>query len=178
MLVFVLLYGSYLTYFPILLSERLQASSVQIGLSMSVMSLVTAATASQLGKLNRWMNTKYLLMTGTSFYLLSMISLLFASCWVMVLVSVVLFGLGHGILIPSIQNLLVGFASIKERAAFMSFNSMVLRVGQTLGPLVVGIFYTLGNLTGAFAAGAGVAVVMIVVIRAMVNAAISKNTSS
>jgi MFS family permease len=178
MLVFVLLYGSYLTYFPILLSERLQASSVQIGLSMSVMSLVTAATASQLGKLNRWMNTKYLLMTGTSFYLLSMISLLFASCWVMVLVSVVLFGLGHGILIPSIQNLLVGFASIKERAAFMSFNSMVLRIGQTLGPLVVGIFYTLGNLTGAFAAGAGVAVVMIVVIGAMVNAAISKNTSS
>lgn len=178
MLVFVLLYGSYLTYFPILLSERLQASSVHIGLSMSVMSLVTAATASQLGRLNKWLSPKYLLMAGTSFYLYSMISLLFTSCWVMVLVSVVLFGLGHGILIPSIQNLLVGFASIKERAAFMSFNSMVLRIGQTVGPLVVGIFYTLGNLNGAFAAGAGVAVVMIGVIGVMVNAGISNKTSS
>lgn len=178
MLVFVLLYGSYLTYFPILLSERLQASSVHIGLSMSVMSLVTAATASQLGRLNKWLSPKYLLMAGTSFYLFSMISLLFTSCWVMVLVSVVLFGLGHGILIPSIQNLLVGFASIKERAAFMSFNSMVLRIGQTLGPLVVGIFYTMGNLNGAFAAGAGVAVVMIGVIGVMVNAGISNKTSS
>ncbi|MGE5394414.1 MAG: MFS transporter [Candidatus Saccharibacteria bacterium] len=169
MLVFVLLYGAYLTYFPILLSERLQATSVQIGLSMSVMSLITAATASQLGRLNKWLKPKYLLVTGAGFYFLSMISLIFASCWVMVLGSVILFGLGHGILIPSIQNLLVGFASIKERAAFMSFNSMVLRIGQTMGPLIIGIFYAMGNLKGSFAAGAGVAMVMIGVIGMMVN---------
>lgn len=170
MLVFVLLYGAYLTYFPILLSERLQATSVQIGLCMSVMSLVTAATASQLARLNKLMMPKYLLMTGAGFYLLSMILLLFASCWAMVFVSVILFGLGHGILIPSIQNLLVGFASIKERAAFMSFNSMVLRIGQTIGPLVIGVFYTMGNLKGSFAAGALVSLIMAVVVVTMVKA--------
>ena len=51
LLLFVILYGAYLTYFPILLSERLQASSVHIGLLMSIMSLVTATTSSQLGRL-------------------------------------------------------------------------------------------------------------------------------
>ncbi|MGE5448158.1 MAG: MFS transporter [Bacteroidales bacterium] len=168
MLVFVLLYGAYLTYFPIMLSERLQATSVQIGLSMSVMSLVTAATASQLGRLNMMLKPRYLLMIGAGFYMLSMLTLLIATSWAYVVIAVVLFGLGHGMMIPSIQNLLVGFASIKERAAFMSFNSMVLRIGQTLGPLVVGIFYAFGGLEASFLTGAFVAFVMAGVVAAMV----------
>lgn len=168
MLVFVLLYGSYLTYFPILLSERLQATSVHIGLSMSLMSLVTAIMASQLGRINKRFNPKTILLLGVSFYFLSMLFLMFSFGWWQVGVSVILFGLGHGLLLPSIQNILVGFASIKERAAFMSFNSMVLRVGQTLGPLVIGIFYTIGHIHGAFAAGAVVAVMMFGIIAAMV----------
>lgn len=168
MLVFVLLYGAYLTYFPIMLSERLQATSVQIGLSMSVMSLVTAATASQLGRLNMLLKPRYLLMIGAGFYMLSMLTLLIATSWAYVVIAVVLFGLGHGMMIPSIQNLLVGFASIKERAAFMSFNSMVLRIGQTLGPLVVGIFYAFGGLEASFLTGASVAFVMAGVVAAMV----------
>lgn len=168
MLVFVLLYGAYLTYFPIMLSERLQATSVQIGLSMSVMSLVTAATASQLGRLNMMLKPRYLLMIGAGFYMLSMLTLLIATSWAYVVIAVVLFGLGHGMMIPSIQNLLVGFASIKERAAFMSFNSMVLRIGQTLGPLVIGIFYAFGGLEASFLTGASVAFVMAGVVAAMV----------
>lgn len=168
MLVFVLLYGAYLTYFPILLSERLQATSVQIGLSMSVMSLITAATASQLGRLNKLLNPKYLMMAGAGFYMLSMLMLLLTNNWMFVGVAVILFGLGHGIMIPSIQNLLVGYASIKERAAFMSFNSMVLRIGQTLGPLVVGLFFALGGLDASFLTGAVVALVMAGVVAVMV----------
>jgi len=168
MLVFVLLYGSYLTYFPILLSERLQASSVHIGLMMSVMSLVTAATSSQLGRINKRFRSKTILLVGASFYFLSMLSLLISLSWIQVVLSIMVFGLGHGLLIPSIQNLLVGFASIKERAAFMSVNSMVLRVGQTIGPLLIGVFYAIGSLQASFIAGAVVALVMFGVIAGMV----------
>ena len=60
-------------------------------------------------------------MTGAGFYFLSMISLLFAGSWLQAVGSVVLFGLGHGLMVPSVQNLLVSFTTIKERAAFMSF---------------------------------------------------------
>ena len=168
MLVFVLLYGAYLTYFPILLSERLQASSVHIGLTMSVMSLVTAATSSQLGRVNKRFQSKTILLFGASFYFLSMLLLLFSQSWLDVIVSIAIFGLGHGLLIPSIQNLLVGFASIKERAAFMSVNSMVLRIGQTIGPLFIGLFYVLGDLQGSFLAGAVVALLMFCVVAGMV----------
>lgn len=168
MLVFVLLYGSYLTYFPILLSERLQASSVRIGLMMSIMSLVTAATSSQLGRINKRFQSKIILLFGASFYFLSMLSLLISQSWIQIVVSVIVFGLGHGLLVPSIQNLLVGFTSIKERAAFMSVNSMVLRIGQTIGPLLIGIFYAIGNLQASFIAGAVVAMMMFGVIMGLV----------
>lgn len=168
MLVFILLYGAYLTYFPILLSERLQASSVQIGMMMSVMSLVTAITSSQLGRINKRFHSKTILLIGTAFYFLSMVSLAISDSWIQVVASVMVFGLGHGLLIPTMQNLLVGFASIKERAAFMSVSSSVLRIGQTLGPLVIGIFYATGGLQGSILAGAMVAVVMFGVIAGMV----------
>lgn len=176
MLVFVLLYGAYLTYFPILLSERLQATSVHIGLMMSVMSLVTAATASQLGRINWYLNQKAILLAGISFYFLSMLALLVSRNWTEVGGAVVVFGLGHGLLVPSIQNMLVGFASIKERAAFMSVNSMVLRIGQTIGPLLIGVFYTIGSLQGAFIAGAVVAMVMFGVIAGMVRVSTAKSS--
>jgi MFS transporter, ACDE family, multidrug resistance protein len=168
MLVFVLLYGAYLTYFPILLSDRFQASSVQIGLIMSIMSLVTAGTSSQLGRINKKFQSKSILLFGAGFYFLAMLLLFISQSWIQVVASVMIFGLGHGLLVPSIQNLLVGFASIKERAAFMSVNSMVLRVGQTIGPLFIGVFYAIGSLSGSMLGGAGVALVMLVVILGMV----------
>ena len=171
MLVFVLLYGAYLTYFPILLSERLDASSVQIGMMMSIMSLVTAATSSQLGRISKRFRSKTILLWGTTFYFLAMLSLLFSQSWTQIIVSVMVFGLGHGLLLPSIQNLLVGFASIKERAAFMSVNSMVLRIGQTIGPLLIGVFYAIGSLQGSFIAGAVVAIMMFLAVAGMVKGA-------
>jgi len=94
--------------------------------------------------------------------------LLISQSWTQVVVSVMVFGLGHGLLVPSIQNLLVGFASMKERAAFMSVNSMVLRIGQTIGPLLIGVFYAFGSLQGSFIAGAVVAMMMFGVIAGMV----------
>jgi len=97
-----------------------------------------------------------------------MLSLLISQSWIQIVVSVMVFGLGHGLLVPSIQNLLVGFASIKERAAFMSVNSMVLRTGQTIGPLLIGIFYAIGGLQGSILGGALVALVMFGVILEMV----------
>lgn len=168
LLVFMILYGSYLTYFPILMANRLEASSVHIGLVMSLMSLVTATMSSQLGRLNRKFGGRSLLLMGAFFYLISMVLLLFAGKWWQVACSVVVFGLGHGLMVPSVQNLLVGFTSIKERAAFMSFNSMVLRIGQTTGPLLVGFFFVAGGLESAFATGAVVALVMFGVIAGLV----------
>ena len=92
-----------------------------------------------------------------------MLILSFANQWWHLFVPLVTFGMAHGILIPTIQTLLVGFAPLNERAGFMSINSLVLRIGQTFGPLFIGLFYALGGVGVAFTGGAFVAIIMLAV---------------
>lgn len=167
-IVFLILYGSYLTYFPLLMKKRLGADSSHIGLMMSLMSVTTALVSSQLGWINRRIKVRTQLMIGSLGYLVASLLIMASHSYVSLAIAVMVFGLGHGIIIPSIQNLLVGFASIQERAAFMSVNSMVLRIGQTLGPLFVGLFYAISGLNAAFLTGAGLALCMLAVIAVMI----------
>ena len=177
-LIFVILYGAYLSYFPLLLENRLQANSLQIGLMMSGFSFVTAITSSQLKNINKWLAPRTQLIFSFIFYFITMLVMSFASSWTVLIIPIITFGLGHGMAIPGIQNLLVGFAPMKERAAFMSINSMVLRLGQTLGPLVIGFFYSIGGISTAFFAGSAVAFLMILLALFMIKLEVSPQQTS
>ncbi|MFH1489303.1 MAG: MFS transporter, partial [Pseudomonadota bacterium] len=50
-MMFIILYGTFLTYFPLLLGHSFGASPLIIGLIIAAMSITTALTSSQLGKL-------------------------------------------------------------------------------------------------------------------------------
>ena len=162
-LLFVILYGAFLSYFPQLLEERLDATAMHIGLLMSAFSFITAITASQKSKINRQFSSKKQLNFSFIMYFVSMLLLSFVSEWWHLALPLVTFGLAHGILIPEIHTLLVGFTPLSERAGFMSINSLVLRFGQTIGPLFIGIFYALGGVGIAFIGGAIIALIMLTV---------------
>jgi len=164
-ILFIILYGTYLTYFPLMMKTRFGSESYTIGLMMSLMSVTTAIVSSRLSWISKKITIKQQLIIGSLSYFFSTVLMMIAQSYGMLIVSVMIFGVGHGVIIPSVQNLLVGFASIQERAAFMSVNSMVLRLGQTLGPLIVGIFYSLKGLSAAFGTGAGLALLMFLIIQ-------------
>ena len=52
----------------------------------------------------------------------------------------------------------------------MSINGMVLRIGQTLGPLVIGIGYSIGDMNGVYYLSALVALLGLVVLFTMISA--------
>lgn len=164
---FIILYGSYLSYFPHLMAE-FRASSLIIGLIMSAMSLTTAFTSSQLGKLAGKYSEKNLLKVAYLFYAVGMFIIpLVPHLWLL-LIPAIIFGVGHGINIPNIQTLLAGLAPMEHRAAFMSINGMVLRLGQTLGPLVMGLVFTVWGTGGPFYAGAGFALATFMLVVLMI----------
>lgn len=167
-LIFLILYGTYLTYFPLMMEKRLGADSYHIGLMMSLMSITTAGVSSQLTRINRLLRLKQQLIIGSSTYLIATLLMMNADTYGALAVSVFVFGIGHGVIIPSIQNMMVGFAAINERAAFMSLNSMVLRAGQTFGPLMVGLIYVTSGLKATFLSGAALAFIMLIIIFSMV----------
>ncbi|MEJ2109492.1 MAG: MFS transporter [Acidobacteriota bacterium] len=143
-LVFFLIYGAHLTYLPILLKSRLQSSSLSIGLIMSLASVTMGIVAACIAKINRRLRPRNILMAGVIFYFLSMLLYSFASSYLFIALPVLLYGVAQGMMIPTMQTLLVGFAPLEQRAAFMSINSMVLRFGQTAGPMVIGFGFALG----------------------------------
>ncbi len=155
---FIILYGSYLTYYPFLIGKTFGAPPFVIGIIMSSMSLTTAITSSQMGKLAKYYSEKTLLKMAYLFYALALIIVPFVpNIWILIMPTLI-YGVGHGILVPTIQTLLAGFAPIDQRAAIMSLNGMVLRLGQTLGPLIMGLAFSLWGIDGTFFTGASFAV--------------------
>jgi MFS transporter, ACDE family, multidrug resistance protein len=160
-LTFVILYGSLLSYFPILMRQRYGAPEWQIGLYLSAFSLATAITAFQMKRFSGIFSIRTQLIISLCLYAVAQLIIGIMDNEYLLLAPVMLFGVGQGMLLPAVQTLLVGFAPMRERAVFMSINGMVLRLGQTLGPVVMGAMYVAGGLRWVYLGGALVAVAML-----------------
>jgi MFS transporter, ACDE family, multidrug resistance protein len=162
-LTFIILYGGYITFFTILLDERFDKSALMIGIILSSSSLITAITSAQLGRLTNRFSERNLIITASVIY-----------CFVFLLIPgvksiwgfippIVLFGIAQGINIPSILNLITGYALKEYRAAFLSINWMVMRIGQALGPYLLGIIYLYYSIDGTFYFTAFIALLFILI---------------
>jgi len=159
-LTFIILYGAILTYFALLLDESFHVSAFTIGLVMSVMALTTAIVSSQLGRMVRWFSEATLIKAAFAIYALALALIpLMPSLWFL-LIPMIIFGIAMGINMPSIQTLVAGLAPMEYRAAFMSINATMLRLGQTVGPPLVGLFYVYGGSDAAFYTVAGMALMV------------------
>jgi MFS family permease len=153
-LTFIMLYGGYITFFTILLDEKFSQNSFWIGIILSGSSFMTAYTSSQLGKLTQRFSEVALIRTAAVLYLLIFLMLpLVENIWWFI-IPVTIFGAAQGMNIPSILNLLTGYADKEYRAAFLSVNWVVMRTGQALGPYILGLVYAGISLNATFYASA------------------------
>ncbi len=160
-LTFIILYGSYLTYFPFLIGHKFARPPFIIGIIMASMSFSTAFTSSQLGRLAKKFSAPSLLSAASIFYALALLIVPNIHRVWLLLIPTIIFGAGHGILIPSLQTMLAELAPMNQRAAIMSINGMVLRIGQTLGPVFMGMIFIAFSISGVFYAGAGAAIMIL-----------------
>lgn len=163
-LTFIMLFGAILTFFPILMDERFHQSSLIIGLFLSLASLTTAATSSQLGRLSKRFAQSHLIALSAILYIVVFVFLAYLTTLTWLWVPVLLFGMAQGINIPAVMNLLTHQSPMEYRAAFLSVNWMIMRSGQTLGPVLLGIVYRYYGLTGTFITGSFIAIIMLAVI--------------
>jgi len=167
---FILIYSTCFTFVPLLLNDRFGASPAVIGLIFACMSVVTALTSSQIGNLAQRFSEKSLLKASFLMYALGIVLMSLVHHLWLFLVPIVIYGIGHGINLPCIQSLLAGMAPTAQRATFMSINGMVLRLGQTLGPLMAGFVFALWGTEAVFFFGASLALGMAVLAMAMLPA--------
>ncbi len=161
LMTFVVLYGSYLTYFPLLVATRFGASSFVIGIIMSATSFATALTTMKI----RWFIRRYrereLMIAGFLGYAVAMALFPLVPCLWGFLVPTMIYGFGGGVNQPSSQSILMSLAPESSRAGFLSVNSTILRVGQSLGPLIMGTVITFWGMDGVFFSGAAISLIMV-----------------
>jgi len=163
-LTFIILYGAYLSYFPFLADSKFEAAPYVIGILFSVSSLTTAITSSQVGRLHKRFSDKVLLKAAFFIYAIALIIIPFITGLWFLTIPLIFFGIAQGLNIPSLQTILTDLAPPENRAAFMSLNGMVLRMGQTLGPLLMGLLFGLFGLTAVYIAGAVIALIMFILV--------------
>jgi len=160
---FIILYGTYLTYFALLLGgDRFHASPFLIGIIMSSMGLTTAAISSQFGKLTKRFSKKTLIKAAFVIYAIALFIIPFVPNLWLFLIPTLIFGVAQGVNVLSIQTLLAEFAPLEYRATFMSINGMVIRMGQTLGPLLMGASFLIWGFEGTFFVSAGLSIAMFI----------------
>ena len=139
-----------MAFFSTLLDQRFHAPAYLIGIMLSVMSVTTALVSSQLGRISAYVSLDNAMKLGFLAYALSLLLIpQMTNLWLL-LIPLVLFGAGHGANVPSLQTSVAAMAPLEYRAAFMSIMSMVIRIGQTLGPPVMGVAYAFGGLDLTF----------------------------
>lgn len=74
-----------------------------------------------------------------------------------------LFGVAQSLNLPPVFSLLNEAAPDENRGAFISINSTILRLGQTLGPVLMSAAAIPVGLAGAYFAGAALAAAMFLV---------------
>lgn len=154
---FMILYGMLVSFLPVYLARRFGAEAWAIGTIIASASLTTALMAARLGALARIMPLRVLLAVAFGLYATAaVLTPLMPGLW-WVLVPVLVFGAAQGLNIPTVQTMLADLAPMEQRGAFMALNGTVLRLGQTLGPVVMGGAFLVWGMDGVFAATAALA---------------------
>ncbi len=166
--IFILLYGAYVTFLPLYMAERFGSSPLVIGAVMTSVSVVTAVSSSQLGRLSGRVREAWLIRFGFVAFAagLGLVPLMPAP--VTLVVPAALLGFAFATTIPVVMTLLSELAPDDRRGAFMSMNGTVLRLGQTLGPVAMTAVFTAGGYPAVYLSGAVLAIVLAAVMVACV----------
>lgn len=161
---FVVLFGSFLGFFPLFLADRFSLTSASIGLMISLMSVSTAATAAMMGRLIGICTRKKLMIIGFSLYAASLAGIAWAGNMWILLIPLLLFGTAQGLSIPLIQLILSENSPPGHRAVLMSFFSVVMNGGAAVGPLFAGLAFVAGGFPAAFLFGSTCALCAAVIV--------------
>lgn len=147
---FIILYGALITYFPFLMDRKFHASTLFTGGVMSITAFSAGITASRLRFLRKWFGEKQLLLISFIFYAIACAIIPYIDEIYFLFAPVLLFGLAQGASLPNLLNILSSLAPVEQRALFMSLNGTILRAGQTFGPFMMGVIYSLWQIEGVF----------------------------
>ena len=132
---FLFFYGGIQTALPFLLSDSFDQSAKEIGVMLAMVSVANAVVSSLYRRVSQWRSPAELVAIGFATYGISFVGIWLSPSPIYVGLSLLLFGTGFGLIMPSIDMTLVSLVSGRFRAGMIGMRTSMLRLGQTIGPL-------------------------------------------
>lgn len=157
-LVFVMIFGLFLTVFPVHLAEQFGMKAGARGVMIAIPAIGSTLMAFNLGRIRGWFSTKGVVVFSSVGFVIAFMTIGLAGAVAVVVVGAILYGASEGALIPSLQDEAMEASPDEHRGAVVAVWVSAARAGQTVGPLIAGVglaFWTTGTV---FLVGSSVAV--------------------
>lgn len=157
--IFVLIFGLFLTALPVHLEREFGLSAGARGLVIAAPAVPSTIAALRLGWLRARVGAVAIVTGASVLFTVAFVVIGLAGSLAVLVAGALLYGLGEGAFIPTLQDIVAGAAPPEQRGAIVALWVGAARAGQTVGPLAVaGLHDALGThgtfvLGGALAAG-------------------------
>jgi MFS family permease len=156
--IFVLIFGLFLTVLPVHLAEEFGLSAGPRGLVLAVPALTSTLVAFNLGRLRARFGGRVLVLGASGLFLVAFVAMGLAPTPALLIAATLLYGAGEGAAIPTLQDVVASAAPPASRGAVVATFVGVVRSGQATGPLLAaGLIAGLGTgpafVVGGLAAG-------------------------
>jgi ACDE family multidrug resistance protein len=156
-LVFVAIFGLFLTVLPVHLAEVFGMEAGTRGLLISLPAITATAASFNLGRVRQLMSARTVVIFSSLLLIVSYLTIGLTTTVAIVVIAALLYGFSEGFFIPMLQDLNMGDAPDEHRAVVIAVWVGFARLGQTIGPLLAGLSIGLIGTGPSFIAGSGIA---------------------
>lgn len=156
-LVFILIFGGFLTTFPVHLEAEFGLGPAARGVLIAVPAFTASLLAFNLARIRRRIPMRLLFRVAGVTYVIAFALIAGSPVLAGLVLAGMLYGVGEGVFIPSLQDAVAEAAPPEQRGAVFAVWVGSARLGQTIGPLLAGGALALTTTSGVFVLGVGVA---------------------
>jgi len=160
--IFMLIFGLFLTAMPVHLESEFGLSAGQRGLVIAIPAITSTFTALRLGWLRARFGVVGLLSWAGVLFTISFVVIGQAAVLPVLFAAALLYGLGEGVFIPTLQDVVAGAAAPEQRGAVVAVWVGAARAGQTAGPLLAAGLYGATSTSTTFMVGGAIAAGLVV----------------
>jgi MFS transporter, ACDE family, multidrug resistance protein len=161
---FALIFGVFLTALPLHLEREFSVGAAGRGLFLSIPAVTASLVAFNLQRITSRIGRRVALIGAATLFVVAFSMIGVAPVLVLIALGAALYGLGEGVLIPTLQDIAVTEAPPAQRGAVVAVWVGAARLGQTLGPVMAALLLSATDTSVALLAGAGLAGVLLVLL--------------
>jgi MFS family permease len=162
-LVFVAIFGLFLTVLPLHLADVFGMEAGARGLLISLPAISATLAAFNLGRMRTLTSARTVVIFSASALVVSYVMLGITTTLIVAITATLIYGASEGFFIPMLQDVTMEDAPDEHRAVVLAVWVGFARLGQTIGPLLAGVAVGVIGTGPTFVAGSGIAVLILLV---------------